>query len=299
VTGGWRSLRTWKPWAGLGIAAIAVLGAVVSAIFLSRLALRTGVPTDLAWTLPVVVDLGGGVATLLWIKGEKAVQGWARGVALGALVATLAGNSLSHLIEVGLVPVTVWLVIGVGAVYPAILWVMIHLLALSGSTPHTRSRTGRQTTDTVVRRTRPATGVAANMTTGPAANKSPVGQQRSATAPTGTPVVTAGPPHPAIDPGILRPVLHAVRADDSPAQPQPGRIDSDEVGVDVSDLVEDALQVAHELGGRLSRDALVDGLRSRGKSVGGRRRAAIYMTVRDLLATGETTEPGRPAATGR
>jgi hypothetical protein len=279
----WRVLRTWKPWAGLGIAAIAVLGAVVSAIFLSRLALRAGIPADLAWTLPVVVDLGGGVATLLWIKGHGVVQGWAKGVALGALGATLVGNSVSHLIEVGLVPVTVWLVIGVGAVYPAILWLMIHLLALSGSTPHTRSRPGRPATGGSASKTRPATGPADRA----AAGRSPVGQPPP-----------AGSPAAATDSATTRPALHAVRPDTSPGQPHPGRTDSAEV-IDVSDLLEDALLIARELGDSLSRDALIDGLRARGRSVGGRRRAAIYTAVKDALAAGETPEPTRPAATGR
>lgn len=50
--------------------------------------------------------------------------------------------------------------------------------------------------------------------------------------------------------------------------------------VDVSDLLEPARQVAAELGDRLSRDALLNGLRARGLSVGGRRRTAIYDAVK-------------------
>lgn len=55
------------------------------------------------------------------------------------------------------------------------------------------------------------------------------------------------------------------------------------ITIDVDDLLPVALEVAAELGDRLSRDALVDSLRSRGLSVGGRRRAAIYRRVRDHL----------------
>ena len=51
--------------------------------------------------------------------------------------------------------------------------------------------------------------------------------------------------------------------------------------VDVSDLLPVALKVANDLGERLSRDSLVAGIRSRGQSVGGRRRRAIYDAVRD------------------
>lgn len=49
--------------------------------------------------------------------------------------------------------------------------------------------------------------------------------------------------------------------------------------VDVSDLLPVAREVAAELGDRLSRDALLDGLRERGLSAGGRRRAAIYNAI--------------------
>jgi hypothetical protein len=38
------------------------------------------------------------------------------------------GNALSHLIEAGLMVVTPWLVIAIGAVYPATLWAMVHLV---------------------------------------------------------------------------------------------------------------------------------------------------------------------------
>jgi hypothetical protein len=161
-----------------------------------------------------------------------------------------------------------------------------------------RSRAGRQATEPAARRTRQATDGPAHPTTEPAAGRTPAGQGQPAAGPVRVPVVATGPRPSATEPGPAKPVLHAVRADESPFQPQPDRIDSDEVDVDVSDLVEDALAVARELGGRLSRDALIDGLRERGKSVGGRRRAAIYSTVKARLAADEATEPGRPAATG-
>ncbi|MDI5977984.1 DUF2637 domain-containing protein [Amycolatopsis magusensis] len=50
--------------------------------------------------------------------------------------------------------------------------------------------------------------------------------------------------------------------------------------IDVSDLLPVAQRVAAELGQRLSRDRLLDGIRAHGHSVGGRRRAAIYDAVR-------------------
>ncbi|PKW13674.1 DUF2637 domain-containing protein [Saccharopolyspora spinosa] len=59
----------------------------------------------------------------------------------------------------------------------------------------------------------------------------------------------------------------------------PVRVATEPTEVDVSDLLEPARQVAAELGDRLSRDALLEGLRARGLSVGGRRRAAIYTAM--------------------
>lgn len=57
--------------------------------------------------------------------------------------------------------------------------------------------------------------------------------------------------------------------------------------VDIADLLPAARKVAAELGGRLSRDALIDGLRARGVSVGGRRKKAVYDAVRNEQQQGE------------
>lgn len=83
---------------------------------------------------------------------------------------------------------------------------------------------------------------------------------------------TATEPHPAGD--RKRPVGRAQRR----PKPRPGTTD-----VDVSDLLPVARELATELGDRLSRDALLDGLRDRGLSVGGRRRAAIYSAIQSEL----------------
>jgi len=50
--------------------------------------------------------------------------------------------------------------------------------------------------------------------------------------------------------------------------------------IDISDLLPAAQEIATQLGDRLSRDSLIDSLRSRGLSVGGRRRKAVYDAVR-------------------
>lgn len=116
---------------GIGYALVAIVGAtclLVSAYYLWRLALLTGMPTWLAWSLPVALDVAAAGAAFYWVTGRKATRKWGRGIALSALAGTLAGNALSHLITFGLMKVSPWLVIGLGTVYPAAAWGMIHLV---------------------------------------------------------------------------------------------------------------------------------------------------------------------------
>ncbi|MGC7101434.1 DUF2637 domain-containing protein [Amycolatopsis lurida] len=72
----------------------------------------------------------------------------------------------------------------------------------------------------------------------------------------------------------------AVCHDTEPTQPAAHPRSRATDGVDVSDLLPVAREIAAELGQQLSRDRLLDGIRARGHSVGGRRRNAIYDAVR-------------------
>lgn len=98
--------------------------------------------------------------------------------------------------------------------------------------------------------------------------------------------------------------------DDRPEQPErprrrrpkrtrPGDRDpaTEMTDVDVSDLLPDALEIAAELGDRLTRDALLKGLRARGHRLGPRRRDAIYAAVRAAIQD-STTEAHPPSTTG-
>ncbi len=111
---------------------VTVVGATVlavSAYYLWLLALQVGMPRWLAWSLPVTLDAGATGATLCWLGARGATaRTWGRGLALGALLGSVAGNALSHLIEAGLVVVTPALVIAIAVVYPAMLFVMVHLV---------------------------------------------------------------------------------------------------------------------------------------------------------------------------
>lgn len=109
---------------------VAVVGATVlavSAYYLWTLALLAGMPPALAWTLPVALDAGAIGATVCWVAAPGRAKAWGQGIALGALAATVSGNILAHLIDFQMLPVTPALVIGLGAVYPAVLWLMVHL----------------------------------------------------------------------------------------------------------------------------------------------------------------------------
>jgi hypothetical protein len=75
------------------------------------------------------------------------------------------------------------------------------------------------------------------------------------------------------------------RAEGAPVRPSGGaggsvvRQPETAAGIDISDLIPVARAVAGELGPRLSRDTLIEGIRAHGRSVGGRRRKTIYAFI--------------------
>ncbi|MGA6168575.1 DUF2637 domain-containing protein [Amycolatopsis magusensis] len=95
---------------------------------------------------------------------------------------------------------------------------------------------------------------------------------------------TAPPTSDADPPGIQpAPTLSTPNTNDPPAHPAGY--------VDISDLLPVAREVAAELGHRLSRDRLLDGIRARGHSIGGRRRNAIYNAIRTTPPPSAHTAP--------
>jgi hypothetical protein len=123
----------WVPYAkSVGTAAVAAVVLAVSAVRLVALAEQCHIDSTLSWTLPVALDVGGGVATIVWTKATGSASQWGMLIALLSLAESLAGNILSDLIQAGLLEVTPLLIIGVGAVYPITLFLMIHLLVQSG-----------------------------------------------------------------------------------------------------------------------------------------------------------------------
>lgn len=127
----------WVPWVTYGgTALVAGTTILVSGMWLTQLAHHIGIGGPLALSLPITVDAGGAVGTILWVTGPTdAARTWGRGVAVGALAASVGGNILAHLIGLGMLAVSWQLVVGVSALYPLMLWLMVHLLVLSRSRP--------------------------------------------------------------------------------------------------------------------------------------------------------------------
>lgn len=123
--------------AGAGL--VGVSTAATSAVSLYELAVQCGIPEPLSAALPIALDAGAAVAALAWITEEGERRAWARGIAIAALVASLVGNGLQHAIASHLLPVTLWLVLVVGACIPAMLWAVVHLSALMMRTPPAKS----------------------------------------------------------------------------------------------------------------------------------------------------------------
>lgn len=119
----------------VGAGLVGASTAATSAVSLYSLAVLCGIPAPLAAALPIALDAGAGVAALVWITERGELRTWGRGVAVAALVATLAGNGVQHAITSGLLAVTLPLVLLVGACIPAMLWAVVHLSALMARTP--------------------------------------------------------------------------------------------------------------------------------------------------------------------
>lgn len=113
-----------------GAALVGVSTAATSAVSLFELAVLCGIPSPLAAALPIALDAGAGVAALVWITERGELRAWGRGVAIVALAATVAGNGLAHAITAGVLPVTLPLILTVGACIPAMLFACVHLVAL-------------------------------------------------------------------------------------------------------------------------------------------------------------------------
>jgi hypothetical protein len=114
---------------------VGVVGAtvlVVSAYYLHELAIAVKMPAELAWTLPVALDVGAAFGTVCWMIAEDdgEARRFGRGFALSCLAGTLVGNGLAHLLDFHVFVVNPWLAVGVCSVFPVILFAIVHLVLL-------------------------------------------------------------------------------------------------------------------------------------------------------------------------
>lgn len=116
----------------VGLVIVASCAVAVSFAGLFGLAVLCSFSPELAALVPVLVDAGAGVATVVWLAGDvpPAARRYARRLALGLLSVSVVGNAASHaLVAYGARPH--WLVVvAVGALAPAVLAAVIHLAAL-------------------------------------------------------------------------------------------------------------------------------------------------------------------------
>lgn len=120
-------------WVTLGLVVTAASAAVSSFAGLRGLAVVAGWPVWLAWLLPLTIDAYAMTATRVWLaestRSAKA-RGFARVNAIGAILMSLAGNGVYHLVAAKLLPASWVIVVAVGAVPALVLGLVSHLAVL-------------------------------------------------------------------------------------------------------------------------------------------------------------------------
>ena len=169
-------------WVMAGMATAAASAAVASFTGLRGLALDTGWPPRLAWLLPVTLDAYAMTSARVWLAATTRAgraRRFARANAVGAIVASIAGNAAYHAVAVGLITVSWPIVVLVGAVPATVLGLTAHLHAVrtprgddagsgepaipspaperTGPQDGTEDRPGARTRTSSRRRTRPRT----------------------------------------------------------------------------------------------------------------------------------------------
>lgn len=120
-------------WVMAGMATAAASATVASFTGLRGLALDAGWPPRLAWLLPVTLDTYAMTSARVWLASTtraRRARRFARANAIGAIVASIAGNAAYHAAAVGLITVSWPIVVLVGAVPAAVLGLTAHLHAV-------------------------------------------------------------------------------------------------------------------------------------------------------------------------
>jgi len=116
-----------------GMAIAAASATVASFTGLRGLALDAGWPPHLAWLLPVTLDTYAMTSARVWLAETtraRRARRFARANAIGAILASIAGNAAYHATAVGLITVSWPIVVLVGSVPAAVLGLTAHLHAV-------------------------------------------------------------------------------------------------------------------------------------------------------------------------
>jgi hypothetical protein len=171
-----------------GIIAIAAAAAITSFTHLVDLARAAGWHAELAWLLPITIDLYAAVTTRIWLRRTTppTVRAHARMHALTAISLSMIGNAVSGALSYGALQLgehTWLLVVSTHLVAPAALAGVSHLAALLG-----QHRSDRATAQDTAPEGRPA-----HATDPPGESTVP---NETQTVPTTVPVHTPAPPAP-------------------------------------------------------------------------------------------------------
>ncbi len=120
-------------WVTLGLGVSAAAAAISSFSGLRSLAIVTGWPTPLAALLPLTVDAFAMTATRVWLAastGSERARRFARWNAIAAILLSVAGNGVFHLIAAHLLVVSWGIVLAVGSIPALVLGLVAHLAVL-------------------------------------------------------------------------------------------------------------------------------------------------------------------------
>lgn len=127
--------RKRDAWVVLGMTVSALSAAVSSFSGLRELAMLAGWSDVLSPLLPLCIDSLAMTSVRVWVssatRSERARR-FARRTALGAVLLSLAGNAVYHVIAAGLLEVTWLVVLSVGAVPALVLGLVSHLAVVRG-----------------------------------------------------------------------------------------------------------------------------------------------------------------------
>lgn len=122
-------------WVTLGMIVSATSAALTSFDGLRQLALAAGWTSLMAPLLPLTIDAFAATATRIWLADgtkSKRARRFARTCTVGAILLSLGGNAVFHLIAANLLAVDWVIVLTVGAIPPVVLGLITHLAVLRG-----------------------------------------------------------------------------------------------------------------------------------------------------------------------